>query len=527
MKRLRAGVGTLALLMIAGATAGAQPTTPAAHDDPLLRLTEQGFVRGEIDARENMLAFRGIPYAAPPIGTHRFAPPTPPAAWDNVRAATAFGPDCAQPGGALGTASTEEDCLYLNVFAPTKGDNHPVMVWIHGGAFTSGSGTPYSPPRLVAEDMVVVTLNYRLGAFGFLAHPALSEEQNGRSGGYGLLDQKQALAWVQENIEAFGGDPTNVTLFGESAGGQSILALMSSPLTEGLFHKAIIMSGSVAPNQQSLADAERLGREAFKDCDIECLRTLATEDVLERQAGLIEGIGILINYGTKLQPERSIAAALKEGRFLPVPTLIGSNLDEFTLFVGVNALAGETPPPAAAYRDAIGNLIDRRSWGLAVRAIARAYPLAEYDDNVWQALSAIGTDAVFACNALMQTQQLAEHVPTYAYQFTDRDAPLAVLPERPAGLALGAAHAFELPYLFGQREAFRARGADDSQLALSERMIRYWTSFARNGDPNYEDGPVWPSFVDTERLLHLDPAIAIAIPSEDFFNNHHCRIWSR
>jgi len=514
---------------LTGCGSGANPpaATPEPTPDPLLRTTAQGQIRGSNDSANNMLAFRGIPYAEPPVGELRFAVPQPVAVHTGVLEATEFGPDCAQAEGVMGGASVSEDCLYLNVYTPTESDNLPVMVWIHGGAFISGSGgEAYNPARLVAEGTVVVTLNYRLGALGFLAHPALSAEQSGRSGAYGLLDQKLALEWVQENIAEFGGDPNNVTLFGESAGGHSVLSQMVSPLTAGLFHKAIVQSGAYLPTQISLGVAEQLGSTAFDECaDADCLRALSVEDILARQQGLTDGTGVNPNYGSEMLPQHSIESALSSGNYAPVPVLMGSNQDEYTLFVGIDALSGATPPTAEQYHAEIGALIGQPTASPAVAGIANFYPLDLYGGNVWQAMGAIGTDAVFACNALRQAGQLSPLAATYAYEFADRDAPVAILPMRPEGLELGASHAFELAYLWGSEVAFRERGATDAQVELSQRMIRYWTRFARNGNPNGDSDQHWPAFDVDGQLIRLggDAAVTTAV---EFGSEHRCGVWS-
>ena len=509
-----------------GSGSNSPPTTPEPVPDPLLRTTAQGEIRGTNDSDSNYLAFRGIPYAEPPVGELRFAPPQPVAAHSGELDASGFGPNCPQAEGVMGGASVSEDCLYLNVYTPEDSDNLPVMVWIHGGAFISGSGgEPYDPSRLVAEDMVVVTLNYRLGALGFLAHPALTDEQSGNSGSYGLLDQKLALEWVQENIAAFGGDPNNVTIFGESAGGHSVLSQIASPLTAGLFHKAIVQSGAYLPTQLSRTVAEQLGSAVFSECtDTDCLRALPVEEILERQAGLTDGTGVNPNYGSEILPQLSIEGALSSGNYQPIPVLMGSNLDEYTLFVGIDALSGVTPPTAEEYHGEIGALIGQPAESPAVAGIASFYPLELYAGNVWQAMGAIGTDAVFACNALRQAGQLSPLAATYVYEFADREAPVTILPFRPDGLELGASHAFEIPYIWGSEASFRARDVTEEQVALSARMIRYWTRFARNGDPNGGDDQHWPAFDMDPQFMRLggDAAFATAI---DFASYHRCAVW--
>ena len=257
-----AGV-TLAALSAAAPAVSAGTVGPrvASASGPVAG-TANGAVLGLASGAVN--EFLGIPYAAPPVGPLRWKPPQPAASWAGVRAATAFAPHCPQPASPFGKASTSEDCLYLNVYTPSHqqpGARNPVMVWIHGGALVTGESDDYNPAKLVADGVTVVTINYRLGALGFLADPALADAK-GQSGDYGLMDQQAALRWVQRNIANFGGDPGDVTIFGESAGGLSTLSQVASPQAKGLFEKAIVESGSYNLTQASLATAETAG-EAF------------------------------------------------------------------------------------------------------------------------------------------------------------------------------------------------------------------------------------------------------------------------
>src|ERR1700733_15064420 len=234
---------------VSASTAGRQPAGSGPAAAPV-GATANGAVRGLANGAAD--EFLGIPYAAPPVGALRWQPPQPAASWAGVRDATKFAAHCPQLASPFGLASTSEDCLFLNVFTPKAGGQHPVMVWIHGGALVTGESDDYSPAGLVADGVTVVTINYRLGALGFLAHPAPADA-NGQSGDYGLMDQQAALRWVQRNIASFGGDPRDVTLFGESAGGLSTLSQVASPAARGLFAKAIAESGSYNLTQTSLA----------------------------------------------------------------------------------------------------------------------------------------------------------------------------------------------------------------------------------------------------------------------------------
>jgi para-nitrobenzyl esterase len=321
------------------------------------------------------LAVAGLtPYAAPPVGALRWQPPQPAASWPGVRAATQFGPHCPQLAGPFGEASTSENCLYLNVFTPAAGADHPVMVWIHGGALVSGESNDYDPTALVEHGVTVVTINYRLGALGFLAHPALADA-SGQSGDYGLMDQQAALRWVQRNIANFGGDPRNVTVFGESAGGLSTLSQVASPQAKGLFEKAIVESGSYNLTQASLASAETAG-EAFATkagCASQtaaCLRRLPVSVILADQ----DASGYTPNINTEILPQ-SLGTAFATGNFNRVPIINGTNHDEWRLFVALSALAGNPVTPAN-YQAMIASTLDVPATAAAV--IAAKYPLTAY-----------------------------------------------------------------------------------------------------------------------------------------------------
>ncbi|HYS36803.1 MAG TPA: carboxylesterase family protein, partial [Pseudonocardiaceae bacterium] len=285
--RLGAGALALATLLTGATTSGAYAVQSSGGQGPVVH-TSDGALLGTTTAGVNQ--FLGVPYAAPPVGGLRWQPPQPAARWSGVRAATAFAPHCAQPVSGFGQGSTSEDCLFLNVFTPSghRAANLPVMVWIHGGALVAGESNDYPGAGLVADGAIVVTINYRLGALGFLAHPALANSPGGPSGDYGLMDQQAALHWVQRTIRAFGGNPHDVTIFGESAGGLSVLSQLASPTAHGLFAKAIVESGAYNPVQASLATAEATG-QAFAakagcaDQTAACLRDLPVTTILANE----------------------------------------------------------------------------------------------------------------------------------------------------------------------------------------------------------------------------------------------------
>jgi para-nitrobenzyl esterase len=502
------------------ATPGTSKSAAQNRESGLVVATAGGAVRGQAAAAGK--EFLGIPYAAPPVGVLRWQPPRPAAPWHGTRAATAYGPHCPQPPGSFGRASTTEDCLYLNVFSPagSKAQNLPVMVWVHGGSLRTGESDDYNPAGLVRDGVVVVTINYRLGALGFLADSALASHPGGPAGNYGLMDQQAALRWVQHNIRGFGGDPGDVTLFGESAGGLSTLAQLVSPGARGLFQRAIVESGTYQLTQQPLAAAESAG-QAFADkagcasttapaSTAACLRRLPVSAILADEDPT--GYTPDVDGAVLTQP---VKTALARGQFNRVPVIIGTNHDEYRLFVaGIQLLGGRVT--AANYQTMIASTLGV-SAGIA-DAIAAQYPLSRYPSPP-VALGAVGTDAIFACHALTAEQSLARHVPTYAYEFNDENAPELFLP--PAGFPYGAAHASELPYLFGQTAIPHPAGFSAAQLQLAANMKRDWTNLAKTGIP----AAGWPKFTATsQRMLSLVPPAPQV--ETDFAAQHHCAFWA-
>jgi para-nitrobenzyl esterase len=508
-----AGV-TLAALGLAApaASASAGPSGP-------LAFTANGAVRGLSSGGVD--EFLGLPYAAPPVGALRWQPPQPAASWPGVRAATQFAPHCPQSASPFGQASTSEDCLYLNVFTPTRyspGQGHPVMVWIHGGALVTGESNDYDPTKLVADGVTVVTINYRLGALGFLAHPALADGQ-GQSGDYGLEDQQAALRWVQRNIANFGGDPRSVTIFGESAGGLSTLSQVASPEARGLFQKAIVESGSYDLTQASLASAEAAG-EAFATAagcasqTAACLRSLPVSTILANQ----DAAGYTPNLNSEVLPE-SLGTAFATGNFNRVPIVNGTNHDEWRLFVALDTLEGN-PVTAANYQSTISSTLGVPSAAAAV--IAAEYPLSAYSSPS-VALGAVGTDAIFACPALTIDQSVSRYVPTFAYEFNDENAPENFLP--PVGFPYGAPHASEIQYLFDLPTAVFPSDLTVPQEQLAATMKAYWTDFAKRGFPSSPGTPFWPRFNSlTQPMQSLAPAAPQT--ETDFSATHKCAFWT-
>jgi len=523
----RVGSRMAVTLVTVGALVGVAPAVSAsalggqsaAGAGGLVARTANGAVRGL--ANGTVDEFLGIPYAAPPVGALRWQPPQPAASWSGVRDATAFAPHCPQPASPFGLASTSEDCLYLNVFTPRdhhRGARYPVMVWIHGGALVSGESNDYDPTALVRDGVTVVTINYRLGALGFLAHPALADGQ-GQSGDYGLMDQQAALRWVRRNIGSFGGDPRDVTIFGESAGGLSTLSQVASPQAKGLFERAIVESGSYNLTQTSLAAAETAGETfaAQAGCASQtaaCLRSLPVSTILANE----DTAGYTPNINSEVLPE-SLGTAFATGNFNRVPIINGTNHDEWRLFVALSELEGN-PVTAANYQPMIASTLGVPAAAAAV--IAAKYPLSAYPSPS-VALGAVGTDAIFACPALAIDQSVSRFVPTYAYEFNDENAPENFLP--PVSFPYGAPHASELQYLFGLPTAAFGGTLTAQQQQLAAIMKGYWTDFAKRGFPSSFGRPFWPQFNDlTQQIQSLPPAVPQT--ETDFASTHNCAFWA-
>ncbi|MGH2978644.1 MAG: carboxylesterase/lipase family protein [Solirubrobacterales bacterium] len=498
--------------------------------------TDNGPVRG-VDT-PTVSKYLGIPYATPPVGELRWQPPQPAQRWNGPRDASQFGGHCPQAASPFGQESSTEDCLYLNVFTPNgkvaqekkgkvklkKAKRLPVMVWLHGGALVVGESDDYDPTRLVEKGVVVVTLNYRLGFLGFLAHPALSAESPDQSSGnYGLMDQQAALGWVQRNIKKFGGDRDNVTIFGESAGGLSVHAQLASPDSAGLFDRAIAQSGAYSPREPSLADAETRGLALAHNmgCEVqtkECLRSVSVETLLANQPELPGEIGPNVDGNALPQ---SIRAAFESGQFNRVPVIEGSNHDEFSLFAALNVEFVFGPLPPVFYPIAVNILLPTLGLNASPAEVLAQYPLANYT-SVGLALTAIGTDALFACPARRAAGSLSQFVPTFTYEFNDPNAPQRFIP--PASFPYGAYHAAEVQYLFDLPNPLNAPALNGDQQSLADTMVRYWTQFAGAGTPNAIGTPQWPGYtVATDRHQSLEPPTPVT--GTGFAADHKCGFW--
>ena len=540
---LAACCAALAALALAAAgataaTAGTRAVASGSGAGPVVP-TGDGPVRGVTAGGIN--EFLGIPYAAPPTGNLRWRPPQPPAEWQGVRDATQFGPSCPQPPQGNATfppGPISEDCLYLNVYSPAQTGNdmgntdqngRPVLVWIHGGGLVEDASRNYDPAKLAADGVVAVTINYRLGALGFLAHPALASRPGGPSGNYGLMDQQAALRWVQDNIRHFGGDPGNVTIAGESAGGLSVLAHLVSTGSRGLFQKAIVESGAFALNQQPLAAAEAAG-EAFATAagcpgqsaqTAACLRNLPVANLVTPNFVEIPGV---VDGKVLTEP---IGTALAAGRFAHVPVLNGTNHDEERLFVSLGITVSQGTDVFIPEHNQVtpGGYQGDIAVALGVpaaraAAIAAEYPLAAYSSpNV--AFSALVGDASFACPALQIDTLTSQRVPTYAYEFNDDNAPQ---PFTPPGLVPPVAtHTSELQYLFDLPNAPFPAPLSADQQALAASMRAAWANFAATGNPASAAVP-WPAFSDSAQMLSLVPPQPQL--ETDFAARHHCAFWA-
>jgi para-nitrobenzyl esterase len=476
--------------------------------------TGAGLVEGRLE--EGVWEFLGIPYASPPTGALRWKPPRPVPPWEGVRPCKQFGDSCPQPDAPwYGLGGLDEDCLYLNVWveAGKALEQLPVMVWIHGGAFLSGStslelqrGTPlYNGRRLAGRGAVVVTINYRLGPFGFLAHPLLSRESpQGVSGNYGLLDQVAALRWVRENIGFFGGDASRVTLFGESAGAVSILYLMVSPLADGLFKRAIAESAPfwikhvLPPAYRSLKEAEGVGEELARALGSHAspevladMRSRGEEEIIgaaRLEAGLLPGgmhFGPVIDGW--LLPDRPEALFYRGGQH-GADLIIGSNRDEAEFFLAALDLSLEEYV-----------LLVRRMAGEWAEDALSMFP-AGHDTGARRALSEMITAFEFTAPCRFIARCIASRgVRAFLYQFTR-------MPPTERGRALCVCHGSEIPYVFGELDP--GEGYGDPDRRLSSAIMDYWVNFARAGDPNGDGLPAWPAYSPhTDLSLELSDEI--------------------
>lgn len=468
--------------------------------------------------------FLGIPYAAPPVGDLRWRPPQAPKPWSQPLRAIKFGPHCAQTQrGVFASPSSNEDCLTLNVFTPqtqpSGGAARPVMVWFHGGGLFSGESDDYDGSLLARDgDVVVVTLNYRVGVFGFLSHPALNTEGHAYAN-YGIMDQQAALRWVKANIRGFGGNPDNVTIFGQSGGGTAVMANLVSPQSAGLFHRAINQSGTriavTRPETFLKIGTELATAAGCADQSAACLRGLSVEQVLAKQTGVLRVVADFPSVDGTIITEPALQA-FQAGRFNRVPILTGLVQDEQSFFM----------PELNSKKPLTSEELDRyiASFGAPHReSILASYKIASYPTPTMAEI-AIAQGAK-ACTARMLNAAWSRYVPVYAYEFRDRTAPSYF---EPPSYPMNAYHTAELQYLFpsfhgGQGTPHPLNAAQE---ALSREMVAYWTSFARDGVPAAKSVPPWPRYVsDTDLVRHLDLA-----PRQDvggYGKANDCAMWDQ
>jgi para-nitrobenzyl esterase len=509
--------------------------------------------------------FLGIRFAAAPVGSLRFAAPAAPAAVSGTINATSFGSPCPQNASPFGTASTNEDCLFLNVYVPgssvSSGNKLPVMVFFFGGDFVDGEGSLYDPTNMAIQgNAIVVTINYRLGILGYMASAALSSQAStGVSGNYGFLDQLFALQWVKQNIGAFGGNPDNVTIFGESAGGFSVCAAIASPKGAGLFQRAITESGPCAEPLPTLATAQTSGAsivsalgcaESSDAATVACLRNLPVSAILTEQAGITSATNLtsLTAFFTNVDgvfiPQEPVLA-LALGQYNHVPVIEGTNHDEGRLFVALGfdlnpavgtITAAEYPAAIQSVASALvtaeagllttsGSTSSSSSSGNSqeenqiAQEILHEYPLANFT-GPGEALGAVLTDGLFSCIANVTNEVLSLSVPTFAYEFNDENAPTPELP--PVSFPYGATHTDELPFLFTLPET--PSNSSNAEQTLASQMKSYWTRFAQGGNPNSSQTPAWAPFsVATGNVQSLNtprPGVEFNYAAE-----HHCNFW--
>jgi para-nitrobenzyl esterase len=531
-------LNALCSALVLGAATWAVP----ASAEPVVALTPDGIFEGKLDTTGTVREFLGVRYAQPVTGEQRWKPPVPVKPSFIPQNATQFGNHCPQPASPFGIASATEDCLFLNVYAPNGFDIAlPVMVWIHGGALVVGESNDYNASKLVQRGVIVVTINYRLGALGFLADPALTAESPDHiSGNYGIEDQQTALAWVRRNIIAFGGDPNRVTMFGESAGGLSTFTNLVSPTAAGLFHRAIVESGAYMQTLPTLAQAEAAGT-AFANavgCNqstpaavLACLRALPIATVLANQALTFPpgSLGPAPNIDGKILTQ-SIGTALGSGQFNRVPLMHGTNHSEWNLFVAEDFDLGPGGPvKATTYVPAIEATLGVPA--AAATGIALLYPVPPIP-SFDQGVGSLGTDAIFACPAHFADELASPFVPTFAYEFNDPNPPQNFLP--PVSFPYGASHASEIQYLFPQANPsgfglnLPQTPLTANQETLSDHMVGYWTEFARHGDPNgigtAFGRPLWPRFNNTQQQMQ---SLVPPTPTTEtnFATVHQCAFW--
>lgn len=482
---------------------------PGAQDEVR---TESGIVSGTLNSDGTVRMFKGIPFAAPPIGDLRWKPPHPPLAWQGIRPADKFGPACMQTDvyGDIHFRDVQpsEDCLNLTIWLPAHPApaKLPVIVWFYGGGFLAGgdSETRYDGENLAKKGVIIVSPNYRLGVFGFLSHPELTKEsEHHASGNYGLLDQVAALHWVLRNISAFGGDPHKITIAGESAGSLSVSALMASPLSKDLFQKAIGESGAFFPSRSAhnsrlepLAETEQLGvkfAESVRATSLAQLRAMPANDVLQAAAKMNRGFVFHPNIDGYFLPT-DVRSIYEKGAQSHVPLLAGWNANELDISV---RLAPQKPTAKSFAEQAQARFDGDASEFL------KLYPAATDQEALLSAEALASDDFIsFSTWKWMDMQTKTGKAPVYQYRFDQNPAvkPGAMIGPLPASEA-GARHACEIQYVFETLKFEEGIPWTAADFKVSEEMASYWTNFAKTDDPNGDDLPKWPPYALS--LIHI------------------------
>jgi para-nitrobenzyl esterase len=481
-------------------------------------MTTDGSVRGvRIGAAD---AFLGLPYAAPPVKDLRFAPPAPVTPWSGVRDASRQGPACLQfqPGGVRETQATSEDCLYLDVYRPeglSRSARLPVMMWIHGGGYTQGTGVIYGGQTLAARThSVVVSINYRVGALGYLALSQLDRETASTgSGNWGLLDQIGALKWIRRNVATFGGDAGNVTIAGQSAGGSSVCALLASPKAAGLFERATIQSAYCGLGERSLTDAQAQGDALAKQAGctdlptrVACLRRAWAPNLVAAfqtaaSAGPVTGTPVLPAGSTQ---------AISSDHWNKVPVIIGATAHEGRLFL--SATPNLTPADYQTWLNSFGSN--------AAKVEAR-YPLTDFASPFDAQAQAFG-DSFIYCATDRTATLLAARTPVFRYEFDDPNSP-TLYGFQPEGIDMSSTHSAELAYLFDF--TLGASPIPPSSDRLARQIKSYWGSFASDANPNGGGLPYWAQYdAATHRTLVLRPDGPRMTTTAG--QKHHCDFWA-
>jgi para-nitrobenzyl esterase len=515
----------LVLAVACACCANPKPRSIASTSAPVAAAPSADIVRIDTGALRGArsgetIAWKGIPYAAPPVGELRWRAPAPAVAWSGVRDATGFGSVCVQGGSSTeptATAMGSEDCLTLNVWAPPHARPLPVMVFVHGGYFTWGSSSYrrfgvdlYDGAHLAqAAGVIVVTINYRVGPFGFLAHAALAaEDAHHSSGDYGLLDQLFALGWVQRNITAFGGDPARVTLFGQSAGAVSTAALYASPLSRGLFAGAIMHSGGGEAISTARAQAAGAELEHRLHCDsLACLRGKSASEIATAMPESFTRAGysygpVVDGYVLPARPQQLV----DRGDGMHVPLIVSTTTNEYSTMV-----KSVLDRPMRTDDDYQRALVERFGLRLATKIVER-YPAASFSSPLAAYMQVRG-DAGFVCSSDWFADAASRHAPTYrfVYDHTMSAGPL---------VPLGAGHGMDLYFVFRNTPA-KYVTLDDHERALSDTLVGYWSRFAHAGDPNGA-GARWPARTsDGHEQLALDDQLHVTTPSE----TARCEFW--